>query len=239
MKTAFFHSIACAAVLAACPALADPAESAQKTALSGTQLTAELSRSLAAHFHLDGDLQLELVRPWVSPAASAASWQVSIEDFPSIASSTMVLHCRISADGAPAEHVPVLVRACLWRDTWFARQPIAARTVFSPELLEARRIDAFLEHDGLPASAGDAEYIIARDVPADRMLTWHDLARRPLIRKGDVVDVTASEGLLSITMKALALQNGTRGDLVTVRNLESHKDLTALVVDEGHVEVRF
>jgi flagella basal body P-ring formation protein FlgA len=239
MKASFFQALACAALLCARPAPADPAQSAPKEALGGAQLAAELARSLAAHFHLDGDLQLELVRPWNPPAATAASWEVAIEDFPSIASSTMVLHCRISADGAPAQHVPVLVRACLWRDTWFARQPVAARTVFSPDLLEARRIDALQEHDGLPASAGSAEYIIARDVPADRMLTWHDLARRPLIHKGDVVDVTASEGLLSISMKALALQNGTRGDLVTVRNLESHKDVTALVVDEGHVEVRF
>ena len=239
MRTNLLQVILCGAILAACPALADPPEPAAKTALTAAQLTAELSRSLTAHYHLDGDLQLELVRPWVAPVDSAASWQIAIEDFPAIASSTMVLHCRIAADGAPAGRAAVLVRASLWRDVWFARQPIAARTVFSPDLLEARRTDAFQEHDGLPASAGDAESIIARDVPADRMLTWHDLARRPLIRKGDVVEVTASEGLLSITMKALALQNGTRGDLVTVRNLESHKDLTALVVDEGHVEVRF
>ena len=53
--------------------------------------------------------------------------------------------------------------------------------------------------------------MFARDVPADRMLTWHDIARRPLVHKGEVVEVFAGEGRLSLSMKALALQNGARG----------------------------
>ena len=40
-------------------------------------------------------------------------------------------------------------------------------------------------------------------------------------------------------MKALALQNGAVGDIVTVRNPESRRDFSALVVDENHVQVRF
>jgi flagella basal body P-ring formation protein FlgA len=225
--------------LAASPVLADSADPGIKTAFTGTQLAAELTRSFADHYRLEGDLQIELLRPWTPSVASAGSWQVVIEEYPNIASSTMLVHCRVVADGAPADELSVMVRASLWRDAWFARQPIAARSIFSADLLEARRVDAFREHDALPASAGSSDFIFARDVPADRMLTWHDLARRPLIHKGDVVEVTASEGRLSLSMKALALENGTRGDLVTVRNLESRKDLSALVVDEGHVEVHF
>ncbi|MCX6945752.1 MAG: flagella basal body P-ring formation protein FlgA [Opitutales bacterium] len=40
-------------------------------------------------------------------------------------------------------------------------------------------------------------------------------------------------------MKALALENGAQGDTVTLRNPESHKDFSALVIDENHVQVRF
>ncbi len=72
--------------------------------------------------------------------------------------------------------------------------------------------------------------MFARDVPPDRVLTWHDIARRPLVRKGEVVEVAASEGRLFLSMKALALQAGARGDLITVRNLESLKDISGLVV---------
>ena len=132
-----------------------------------------------------------------------------------------------------------MVRASLWRDVWFAREPISAGTAFNPGALEARRIDCLREHEGLPADSGDAGLMFARDLPADRMLTWHDIARRPLVHKGEVVEVVASEGRLSLSMKALALQNGARGDLITVRNLESLKDISGLVVGDHRVEVRF
>ena len=36
-----------------------------------------------------------------------------------------------------------------------------------------------------------------------------------------------------------ATQNGSRGDLVLVRNFESKKEFTAVVVDEHRVQVRF
>jgi flagella basal body P-ring formation protein FlgA len=74
---------------------------------------------------------------------------------------------------------------------------------------------------------------------ADSLITWHDLARRPLVKKGDIVDVIATEGLLSVSMKALAMENGVRGDLVTVRNLETRKDISGIVVSDDRVEVHF
>jgi flagella basal body P-ring formation protein FlgA len=45
--------------------------------------------------------------------------------------------------------------------------------------------------------------------------------------------------MLQITMKALALENGARGDTVTLRNPESQKNFAATVVDENRVQVRF
>jgi flagella basal body P-ring formation protein FlgA len=76
-------------------------------------------------------------------------------------------------------------------------------------------------------------------VNAGRVLTWRDITRRPLVRKGDVVEVSAGDGQLLITMKALAMENGAQGDTVTVRNPVSRKDFAAMVVDENRVQVRF
>ena len=71
------------------------------------------------------------------------------------------------------------------------------------------------------------------------MLTWRDITRRPLVRKGNLVEVSAGDGQLLITMKALAMENGAQGDTVTVRNPVSRKDFAAMVVDENRVQVRF
>jgi flagella basal body P-ring formation protein FlgA len=63
--------------------------------------------------------------------------------------------------------------------------------------------------------------------------------RRPLVKKGDFVEVSAVDGLLVVTMKALALESGAQGETVTVRNPESQKNFSAMVVDENRVRVRF
>ena len=64
------------------------------------------------------------------------------------------------------------------------------------------------------------------------------LAGKP-VRKGEVVEVAASDGQLVVVLKALALQNGALGDLVAVRNLDSRKEFTAFVTHENRVQVRF
>jgi flagella basal body P-ring formation protein FlgA len=198
-----------------------------------------LARDLASHFRLEGDLQLEWVRPWTPPARTASAWEVVVAEYPSITSSTMVLRCRLLADGAVTDDSTVILRAALWRDAWVSRQPLSANSTFDPSLLTTQRVDALRDRDALPATAGDRSNMWARQVPANRLLTWHDLARRPWVRKGEVIDVVAADGGLQVTLKAQALENGGQGDVVEVRNLESHKDISALVVSENRVEVRF
>ena len=65
------------------------------------------------------------------------------------------------------------------------------------------------------------------------------LSRRALVRKGEVIDVTATDGALSITMKALAMENGSAGETVRVRNIESKKEFPVLVVADARAQVRF
>jgi flagella basal body P-ring formation protein FlgA len=123
--------------------------------------------------------------------------------------------------------------------SWAARQPLTVGATFDPAALEARRVDLFREREALPAAIGDRSFIFARAVSAGRMLTWRDITRRPLVKKGDVVEVSANSGQLVVTMKALAMESGAQGDTVTVRNTVSLKNFAAVVVDENRVQVRF
>jgi flagella basal body P-ring formation protein FlgA len=198
-----------------------------------------VTRDLAAHFNLEGELQLELLRPWTPPDRVARDWQVQMAEYPTVPSSSMLVRCRVLADGASVADQTLVLRAALWRDVWVARQPLDNGAAFDAALLDARRVDLFRERDALPATVGDRTFVFARSVQAGRTLTWRDIARRPLVRKGEVVEVSANEGQLVITMKALAMQNGAQGEAITVRNLESRKDFTAFVVDENRVQVRF
>lgn len=212
---------------------------ASRTPLTREILLSTLSQSLAAHFNLEGDLQVELIRAWSPPERLAAVWSISVLDYPSVAGSSMMLRCRVLADGASVVETTFVVKAQLWRDAWVTRQPLTIGGAFDASMLEARRVDLFRDRDALPAAVGDRSYVFARAVTAGRLLTWRDVTRRPLVRKGDLVEVSAVDGMLAVTMKAVAMQNGAQGDTVTVRNPESRKDFSALVVDENRVQVRF
>lgn len=248
MSTRFHIALVCMAAAlfadasAAVPTqvgLAMPGASAAGAQLSREQFISSVARDVASHFSLQGNLEIELLRGWTPPAQPAGSWTVSVIEYPNVASSSMMLRCRIVADSKVVAEPTLVVRAALWRDAWATRAPLTVGATFDPAELETRKVDLFRERDALPAAVGDRSYIFARGVAAGHLLTWRDVARKPLVKKGNMVDVTAVDGLLVITMRGLAMENGAQGDTVTIRNPESRKDFTALVVDENRVQVRF
>ena len=221
------------------PASAAPGLPATTYTLTREQALAALSQQLVEHFNLVGDLQLELSRPWVEPAPAAAPVTLAIAEFPAAPASSLMLRVRLESAGAPLGEISVLLRLQLLRDAWVTRQPANRGDGFDPAALDVRRVDFLHEHDVLPADVADRDLTFARSVTAGRVLTWRDVARRALVRKGDLIEVAAIDGPLTVTLKALAMQSGAAGDMVMVRNLESKKDITAQVVAENRVQVRF
>ena len=209
------------------------------TPLAQDQFLAALTRDLATHFNLTGELTLELLRPWSPPTQPASHWQVVVTEYPAIPASSMLVRCRVLADGTATAETTLVLRAALWRDAWVARAPQPLGATFDATQLETRRVDLFRERDALPADVGDNTFVFTRNLPANRLLNWRDIGRRPLVRKGEMVEVAATEGSLQITLKGLAMENGAQGDTVTVRNLESKRDIHAQVVAENRVQVRF
>ena len=203
------------------------------------QAIATLTQQLVEHFNLEGDLQLELIRPWIEPAPAVAPVAVVIAEFPAQPASSLLLRARLESAGALLGEITLPLRAQLVRDAWVTRQPANRGDVFDPAALDVRRIDVLRERDVLPAATADRNLTFARSVTAGHVLTWRDVVRRALVRKGDLVEVAAVDGPLTVTLKALAMQNGTAGEIVTVRNLDSKKDITAQVVAENRVQVRF
>jgi flagella basal body P-ring formation protein FlgA len=198
-----------------------------------------VSGNFVTHFNLEGELQLELLRAWSAPTRVAHEWTVDMSEYPAVLAPAMLARCRVLADGQVAGEYTITVHAALLRDAWSARQPVSANTTFDPAQLEVRRVDFLRERDALPAAVGDRSFIFARSVQPNRLLSWRDVARRPLVRKGDLIEVAAVDGMLQVTMKGLAMENGAQGDTVTVRNPESRKDFAAQVVAENRVQIRF
>lgn len=218
---------------------AKPATPAPSFVLTRDLLLSALREQLSAHYNLEGDLQLELTRSWEEPAAVSAPIVVTVAEFPKQLSSTALIRIKAMADGAIVSETSVSLRVQLLCDAWVTRQPVARDEVFDASIMDLRRVDVLRERDVLPTKIGDRNYSFTHPVASGKVLCWRDLARRPLVRKGELVEVTAIEGLLSINMRAVALQNGAAGDVVAVRNLESKKEIVGQVVSENRIQVRF
>jgi flagellar basal body P-ring formation protein FlgA len=229
--------IAAALALAALPLRADTAPAGGP--LGQDAFLDALTRNVSSHFNVEGAMQLELLRPWPETRPVSPNWTLAVLEYPQAPASTMLLRCQVRDEAGVVVEATLPVHAAIWRDTWVVRLPVTPGETFDPASLEPRRSDMLRDRDLLPASEGDRSYVFSRAVPVGRMLTWHDISRHPLVRRGDLVVVTAADGLLVVSMKALALENGAQGDTVTVRNTESRKEFTALVTDEDHVQIQF
>ena len=206
---------------------------------SRDELLADLSRLLADHYRVDGELQLELLRAWASPAPSRSPLSAQLVEAPSLLTPTVSLRIRLVSTEGELGETAVLLRAQLMRDVWYSRTPLDRGAAFDPSQLDTRRVDTLRERDAVAAADVRAELTYARAVPAGRMLTWRDVSKRALVRKGDVIEVSAVDGMLSVSMKALAMENGSAGETVRVRNLETRKEFSALVVADSRAQVRF
>ncbi len=229
--------------IVACALLAGLVLSSTATARASTEAVAAEGRAallqnvaaqLSAHFRAEGDLQLESLRPLIAPVGPV---EVDILEYPASLASAMIVRVRVPS-AEPAEQTLVL-RAQLLREVWVTRQPLERETSFDGSLLDTRRVDALRERDAIPASEACRDHIFARSVSSGRILTWRDVSRRALVRRGQVIEVAAVDGSLSITMKALAMENGSAGDTVKVRNLDTKKEFNALVVADARAQVRF
>jgi flagella basal body P-ring formation protein FlgA len=61
----------------------------------------------------------------------------------------------------------------------------------------------------------------------------------PMVKRGEVVTISARSGGLHITATGVAQRNGKEGELIKVRNTSSGRDILCKVSAQGEVEVEF
>jgi flagellar basal body P-ring formation protein FlgA len=202
---------------------------------SDTWLTS-LSALLSDRYQTTGELRLAWNR--ARPASAPLDAELAIVTAPAeLAPQLLVTVRATNAAGLSNEYIVVL-RAELWRDGWTLRAPAAAGSGVDLTALDVRRYDALRERDALPADA-NPELDFTRNVPSGRLIVWRDVVRRPLVRRGQTIEVFATSGMLTVTLRGVALADAARGESVRVRNPDSKKDFVAVVTAESRASVRF
>ena len=205
-------------------------------------LVGVLERELTAQMGLVGDLRLTLSRAW-SPLRLGQDdrWELRIRQLPPGGlSSSFLLRFEIESDGRVLGDWQVMMRAQLWRPVWVAERRLDRGQVLEAGACVQQAVDVLREKQAfVPAETDLALYELVQTVGQERPLTWRDLSLKPLVRKGQMVDVTFQDGGMNIAMKAMAMSSGGAGDSVVVRNMDSRKDFTARVLRPNTVQVSF
>lgn len=230
--------------VAEAPEKAPPPQAAKPPSsfrLREAALLRALQEAAEERFAPEGELHLRLVRPWEPLALPSKDWSLTLLEAPADGlASRMNLRFALECDGERKGEFLVVVEAEHWVDVLVARGRIGRRDALAPELFFRQRSDVLrLNAAPLPVEEELADYELTRSLSAGQVLTERALQPKPLVRKGDVVDVIARDGVLLVTTKALALEDGAAGQFISVRNMESKRDIQARVLEDSRCEVFF
>jgi len=221
--------------------VAAPPATVPAALLDREALLASLQADLTEHYAPTGTLEVDLIRPWISPAGAADATAVvaTVLDYPTALSPSLLVRVRYLSGETILREDALALRVNLWHDAVATLAPLKRGDSLSLDGLEIRRVDILRDRQALPVEMINDDFVLAREIAPGHLLTWRDVVRRSLVHRGRMVEIKASDGALVITMKALALQDGARGEVVRVRNIDSKREFTAQVTAENCAEVRF
>lgn len=80
--------------------------------------------------------------------------------------------------------------------------------------------------------------VAKRNIRAGSVLNANILTDPLLIKRGDSVNIIAANNGFKITMKGIAMTNGSRGDNIKVKNIRTKKVIQGIIISRHSVKVR-
>jgi flagellar basal body P-ring formation protein FlgA len=137
-----------------------------------------------------------------------------------------------------AIYVPVRLHAYVEAVT--ASTNLAPNTKLTTNELSRGRVDAFSSNGGLVTETAQAEgKILKVGVVAGTPILASFLQQPLVVRRGEKVLMTLTDGDMVVRSTALAMEDGRVGDSIEVKNASSQKIVRATVAEDGTVEINF
>ena len=217
------------------------ATAATNAVLDEAAVTRQLTTALQQQYvGAGGELDLRLTRPWVARNAPEGPLTLKILDMPNsgVASSFIVRFEIFTADGSSLGNWQYPVQAHLWREIWVARTMLKPGELVVDANIARERRDVLALHSPLAEFAsGDPTLEVAESVPAGSPLLAYSVKMHPVIHRGQVADALIQDGALNVTMKVQALEDGTPGQTIHLRNVQSNHDFSGKVLNGKTVVV--
>lgn len=146
----------------------------------------------------------------------------------------------IKVDGVAKSKVKMRGNLELYGDVVLVSRRLGRRDIISREDLSVvrRNITSFA-HELVTSPQEAVGQGLKTSLQPGTVLLKKYLEKQPLVKRGDLVTITASTDFMQITTKGEARSQGAEGDIVQVKNLSSRQMITAQVVGYGLVRVDF
>jgi len=187
-----------------------------------------------------GQLELRFGRAWQVLTVPDEPLTLKVLDVPTAGvMPQFIARCELeTARGERLGPWQAALQAHVWREVWVARSVLKRGDPVSPSTLDRDRRDMLLCHEPLAAldqAEGDLE--AAEPLPAGALVPARAVKLRPVVRRGQNVAATLTDGTLAITLKVEVLEDGAPGQVIRVRNPISRRDLRGKVLDEQTIQV--
>jgi flagella basal body P-ring formation protein FlgA len=218
-----------------------PAAKAQAVPVLQADVLAALADALVKKYSPEGDLRVDAAVPWKGSFAQDSGWTLEITRLPPQGlSPRMIVSFRILCGEKSQGDFSMQLSCALYRDVFVTGRRVERGETLSAGDFSVQQVDVLpASVNAVSSSVAIGEYRSRAILSDGQLLAWRDIELKPLVRKGQVVEAVASEGAMRVTVKAVALEDGRGGDIVSVRNLSTSKDIQARILDERTVQVYF
>lgn len=200
------------------------------------RLTALMQKSYVGD---KGELELVPTRPWVPPVIADEPGTLRIVEFPVAGlSASFIVRFELKSGREFLGSWQLPLQARVWRDLYIAPTSMPRGTSLSEGGWLRERRDSLSIRDALGALPADpAGYELGEPLSPGSVLTARMVRQRPVITRGHLIDALVQEGGLSISVRAMALEDGIPGQVIRIRNPHSLKEFNGKVQNADTVLV--
>jgi flagella basal body P-ring formation protein FlgA len=200
-----------------------------------TEMLALLSATLQRDVVKDrGELELTFQQPWAAQMLPDEPLTLQILELPTAGvAPSFIVRFEIHTAHETIGTFQAAVQAHVWREVWVARTTIKRGELTDAADIVRERRDVLNIREALANfSAADSPLEFAESVSAGTPLLARVVKPMAVIHRGQSANALVEDGALSITMKVVALEDGSPGQIIHFRNPASARSLTGKVLNE-------
>jgi flagella basal body P-ring formation protein FlgA len=188
-----------------------------------------------------GELELRFTRPWNSTLLPDEPLSVKILEMPtSGVSPNFICRFELFAGGESVGVFQQSLSAKVWKEVYVAHSNLLRGQLLRDADIALDKRDILTNREFLNSLPLEDPFIEFREsIQAGNLITSRSLRLRAVLKRGRQVEAMFQDAALTISVRAEALEDGVPGQIVRLRNAQTHREFKGKVQDEQTVLVLF